>query len=113
MWFCKDIWYYIKLFMFHDIKKHGKHLKNDPYIKTYNNVVQTLPKFRPFDIGDGPYIIYTSKKKKDHFIKFVYVLKYKRIRLLLMTWMIHIPIFGVGPEISHEIVCEHYFNYPI
>jgi len=27
--------------------------------------------------------------------------------------MVHMPIFGVGPEISHEIVCEHYFNYSI
>tara|TARA_X000001036_G_C20435302_1_gene706977 strand:+ start:92 stop:433 length:342 start_codon:yes stop_codon:yes gene_type:complete len=113
MWFCEDIWNYIKGFMFHNIKKQGKHLKDDPYIQLYNKINNSLPKFRPFDIGDGPYIIYTSKKKKHHFIKFIYVIKYKKIRLLLVTWMVHMPIFGVGPQISHDIVCEHYFNYSI
>ena len=111
MWFCDDIWNYIKEFMFHNIKKHGKHLKNDPYIKIYNNITQSLPRFKPFDIGNGPYIIYTSREKSTYFIKFIYVLKYKKIRILIVTWMEHIPIFGVGSNIKNEIVCEHYFNY--
>ena len=47
MWFCEDIWNYIKGFIFHNIKKQGKHLKNDPYIQLYNKINNSLPKFRP------------------------------------------------------------------
>ena len=31
------------------------------YRKNYNKVIKKLPKFRPYDRGAGPYIIYTSK----------------------------------------------------
>ena len=41
MYIINELWYEIKSFMFHDIKKHGKHLKtNDLYVKNYNEVVK-------------------------------------------------------------------------
>ena len=40
MYIIDDCWNYIKTFLFHDIKIHGKHLKNDKHVKNYNNIVK-------------------------------------------------------------------------
>ena len=76
------------------------------------HIIMLSKPYQNFDLLVGMDHISFIQVKKDHFIKFVYVLKYKRIRLLLMILMIHIPIRR-RTEISHEIVCEHYFNYSI
>ncbi len=112
MFIVEEIWNHIKSFLIHNINVHGKHLQNDPYIKTHNIVVNNLPKFRPFDRGSGPYIIYSSSTKKYRFVKFVYTLKYKRIRQLIMTYMFYKPVFGIGHGAQHEIIYREYFNYP-
>jgi len=79
-----DVWNYIKTFLFHDIKIHGKHLKNDKYVKKYNNVVKIFP----FLIKkyNGPRIIYNSAKKGTRIVKFVYVLRHNRIRKLIIVY---------------------------
>lgn len=41
-YFPDDIWNNIQDFLIHDIKKHGKHLKNDIYIIQYNKVIKEL-----------------------------------------------------------------------
>jgi len=41
-YFPDDIWKNIEDFLIHDIKKHGKHLKNDPYIIQYNKVIDQM-----------------------------------------------------------------------
>ena len=84
MYIIDDIWNYIKTFLFHDIKIHGKHLKNDKYVKKYNNVVKIFP----FLIKkyNGPRIIYNSAKKGTRIVKFVYVLRHKRIRKLIIVY---------------------------
>ena len=69
------------------------------YIKKYNNIIVDLPRFKPFDRGDGPYIIYTSATKSYQFVKFVYTLKYKKIRkkkktkvIIKMGWLLTLVI---------------------
>ena len=51
--------------MFHNIKKHGKHLKKDKFVIKYNNVLKSIP--RPVIVSTGPRIIYTKvlQKKRD------------------------------------------------
>ncbi len=66
----EDIWGIIKSYMFHNIKIHGKHLKNDPYIIKYNQVMKNIPK--PNVPINGPRIIYSSMTKSTRFIKFIY-----------------------------------------
>lgn len=72
MYFYDEIWLYIKEFMFHNIKKQGRHLKNDIYIKKYNNVIKNIPK--PIIPLLGPKIVYSSslKDKGRRFIKYCY-----------------------------------------
>lgn len=64
-----DIWNLIKTYIFHDIKLHGKHLKNDPDVKIYNNIVKNLPK--PLISRVGQSITYLRDKNRD-----VYTFKY-------------------------------------
>ena len=65
-----DCWNLIKLFMYHNIKKHGKHLKNDNNVFLYNEVVKSIPTIQ--QPRTGPKIIYNSAKKKFRVVKFLY-----------------------------------------
>jgi hypothetical protein len=72
MYIVNDVWSIIKEFIFHNIKKQGKHLKNDINIKNYNNVMKNIPiKTIP---TNGPRIIYRSIKNDigRRFIKYCY-----------------------------------------
>ena len=70
MYIIEDIWREIKLFLFHDIKIHGKHLKNDKYVKMYNKVMKQVPvKYIP---ASGPRIVFQSNKIIDRCAKFLY-----------------------------------------
>ena len=71
-------------YIFHNIKIHGKHLKNDPNIKNYNNVVKELPHPEISRIGQS--ITYIRDKKRD-FLTFQYYVcinkkKYKYINII-------------------------------
>ena len=55
----EDVWREIKTYLFHNIKIHGKHLKNDKYIKKFNNIVTLIP--RKYSCKLGPRIIYFSR----------------------------------------------------
>ena len=46
MFIVEDVWELIKEYLFHNIKKQGKHLKDDIYIKNYNSILKTLPKLK-------------------------------------------------------------------
>ena len=72
MYFPDDLWFIIKDNLFHNIKKHGKHLKNKPEIKKFNNVIKSIPiKIIP---RLGPRIVYSSAKNEPgrRFIKYIY-----------------------------------------
>lgn len=73
MYIIRDIWIIIKHFLFHNIKIHGKHLKNDPFIKKYNSILQTIPK--PMIPAYGPRIIYSSMigAPGRRYIKYIYI----------------------------------------
>ena len=84
MYLVDDVWFHIKTFLFHNIKIHGKHLKNDIHVKNYNNSVKVfntiLKKYQ------GPKIIYLKKSEFHHLIKFIYEIKYKNIRKLIIEY---------------------------
>jgi len=58
MYFPYELWLIIKDNLFHNIQKHGKHLKIKPDIKKFNMVVKSIPiKIVP---RTGPRIVYSS-----------------------------------------------------
>ena len=70
MWIVEDIWREIKTYLIHNIKIHGKHLKNDKYVKMYNKVMKQIPiKYIP---ASGPRIVYQSNTIIDRCAKFLY-----------------------------------------
>lgn len=110
MYIVEDLWKHIKSFLIHNINIHGKHLKNDIYIKQYNHVVQSLPKFRPFDRGDGPFIVYSSRQNNYQYVKFIHVLKYKNIHRSIITYM-HRDSFSIGGELELDYLYDQYYNF--
>lgn len=84
MYFIDDVWFYIRTFLFHNIKIHGKHLKNDIYVKKYNNSIKVFNtiKKKPW----GPKVIYLRKTDTYQTIKFIYEIKYKNIRKLILEY---------------------------
>ena len=85
MFIINEIWLYIKTFIFHNIKIHEKHLKDDFNIKNYNLAIKHIPNL--LKVYEGPRIIYTSTKYNVRSVKFVYVLKHKNIRKLIITYL--------------------------
>ena len=69
-WIIDDVWVLIKTYLFHNIKIHGKHLKNDKYVINFNKVVKLIPGIYMPKIG--PRIVYCSALKSFRFVKFVY-----------------------------------------
>ena len=86
MFFIREIWMNIKEYLFHNIKKQGKHLKQDKDIIKYNITMKEIP--YPIVSRTGPRIIYTSSKKSVRFIKFVYHIKYKKINKTIIEYMV-------------------------
>ena len=87
MFIIEDIWKHIKSYMFHDIKIHGKHLKNDPYIIKYNDIMKNIP--RPSIPLNGPRIVFSSHKKNIRYVKFLYHINYfytRREMLIYNPW---------------------------
>ena len=70
MYFPVELWREIKSYIFHNIKIHGIHLKNDTEIKKFNKVVKSVPlKYKP---NIGPIIVYGLPRDCFRFVKFVY-----------------------------------------
>ena len=86
MLFINELWLKIKEYMFHNIKKQGKHLKDDKYIINYNSVMYSIP--TPIVSSTGPRIIYTSSKKQTRFIKLIYHIKYNNINKMIIEYMV-------------------------
>ena len=81
MYLPTDIWCYLKEFMFHNIKKHGKHLKKDKNIENYNSSIKIFKTIlKP---NQTPKIIYSSTKNKLKYVKFIYILQHLNIRRLV------------------------------
>ncbi len=70
MYIIEDVWREIKSYLIHNIKKHGKHLKDDKYVKQYNEVIKQIPiKYIP---ASGPRIVYQSNTIIHRCAKFLY-----------------------------------------
>jgi len=67
-WIIDEIWREIKTYLFHNIKIHGKHLKNNIHIQEFNKTLKDIPKL--YIPRLGPRIIYNFNKFK--FAKFLY-----------------------------------------
>ena len=113
-----DVWNYIKEFIFHDIKKHGKHLKDDKNIKKYNEIIKKLPML--IHKAETARIIYNSGKKDVRFIKFVYIIKHKRVRRLIIEYQTFNSIYkkserkwgvkNLSDELHEKFRKEYYEN---
>ena len=114
-WIIEDVWREIKTYLFHNIKIHGKHLKNDKYVKKFNKIVKSLPgKYIP---RTGPRIVYCSATRPFRYVKFIYKVpapimikqNMKRYKLLI-EWM---PMNNLD---ENEIKMEYYKDvipYPL
>ena len=62
----------IRYCIFHNIKRHGKHLKNTPEVKLFNTCIKEIPKILyPYV---GPRIIYTNKTVFHWYIILIFIL---------------------------------------
>jgi hypothetical protein len=82
----EDVWRYIKIFLFHNINIHGKHLENNKYIKKYNNIIKKIPIL--LHENDGIRIVYNSALVPIRIVKFIYAIKQKNIRKLIIEYLI-------------------------
>ena len=87
MYIIDDVWMYIKQFIFHDIKIHGKHLEDNKHIKKYNSIIKEIPML--LHENDSIRIVYNSAMKPIRIVKFVYVIKQKNIRRLVIEYNIY------------------------
>lgn len=70
MFLPEELWREIKSFIFHDIKNHGRHLKNNREIKQFNKVTKSIPgKYEP---NIGPIIVYGLPRRNFRTVRFIY-----------------------------------------
>lgn len=109
-WIVEDIWKEIKLYLFHNIKIHGKHLKNDKNIIQFNKVINSMPlKYIP---ASGPRIIFQSNTIIDRCAKFLYRVQApctlsKRRYSLRYKLIIEYVLIG---NYTRDEIREHYYN---
>ena len=111
MYIINDIWKLIKEYLFHNIKKQGKHLKNNKYIHDYNNILKTLPKM--YIPRMGPRIIYNSFKREFRIVKFIYHINHKTWKKskTIIVFSPYIQYYGVSEDTNDEIVLYEYNNF--
>ena len=111
MFIVEDVWELIKEYLFHDIKKQGKHLKDDVYIKNYNSILKTLPKM--YIPRTGPRIVYNSYKREFRIVKFLYHIYHKTWKrsktIIVISPYKH--YYGVSENINDDIVLHEYNNF--
>ena len=111
MFIVEDVWKLIKEYLFHDIKRQGKHLKDDVYIKNFNSILKTLPKM--YIPRTGPRIVYSSVKREFRLVKFLYHIYHKTWKRTktIMEISPYIQYYGLGQRINDEIVLYEYNNF--
>ncbi len=108
MYIINNLWLLIKEYLFHNIKKQGKHLKNDPYIKKYNTILTDLPNLSiP---RTGARIIYRNNNKDWKIVKFLYHLHYNGWCKLIIYDLPYQYYFCVGEKINDQLVLDEYYN---
>lgn len=107
-----DVWREIKTYLFHNIKIHGKHLKNDKFVKNFNNVVKLVP--RKYSCKLGPRIIYFSRSGYNgelfRFVKFLYKIPAPRfLKKNIPMYKLVIEIME-NKDTTNEKINEEYFK---
>ena len=116
-----DVWGEIKNFLFHNIKKQGKHLKKgNVNIFLYNEVVKSIPIIK--SPRTGPKIIYNSATKKFRIAKMLYhgvqlkngarplynsIIEYISIEQFKPK---HVTLYGTRLTTNNTIKCYYYKN---
>ena len=112
-WIVEDIWKEIKLYLFHNIKIHGKHLKNDKNIIQFNKVINSMPlKYIP---ASGPRIVYQSNTIIDRCAKFLYKVQAPCTlskRRYSLRYKLIIEYVLIGNYTRDEIRAHYYNNIP-
>ena len=86
--FIDDIWKIIKSYMIFNIHKDGQHLKNDKYHINFNNIVYFLKKNLinlEREMGT-PYMVRSSVQYNCKYIKYLYHIRHKNIRKLIIEY---------------------------
>ena len=79
VWILPELWReIIKPCLFHNIKTQGKHLKNDTYIKKYNEVIKSIPRKYNIKRGNMIRIIYNSATNSFRITKMFYMVPHPR-----------------------------------
>ena len=117
MWFPEELWNNIKDFLIHDIKKHGKHLKDDDNILTFNSCMNSIP--RPYPPKIGPRIVYNSVKKEFRIVTYLYYLspfsnskygKKNSIKCIIVKCPLNY-FHSVNRNMNDNIVRNEYYSY--
>jgi len=87
-YFIDDIWNIIKSYMIFNIHKDGHHLKDDKYHRHYNNIIGFFKKniiSLEREMGT-PYMVHSSIKHNCKYIKYLYHIRHKNIRKLIIEY---------------------------
>lgn len=111
MYFPEGIWFNITSFMVHNIKRHGKHLKDDIHIKNYSNSISIFKDC--LRKVNGVRVIYNSKvrysvidNKKIYFYKIMYDLMINHNTNKIRET----GIFRDERNTESSINCDHYLE---
>lgn len=110
MYIINELWGLIKEYLFHNIKKQGKHLKSDIHIQKYNSILKTLPKM--YIPRTGPRIVYNSFKRKFRIVKFLYHIYHKTWKRskTIIEYTPYTQYYCIDHIINHAIVSDDYYN---
>ena len=79
VWILPELWReIIKPCLFHNIKTQGKHLKNNTYIKKYNEVIKSIPRKYNIKKGRGLRVVYNSSTNSFRITKMFYMVPHPR-----------------------------------
>jgi len=104
-----DIWYIVKSFLFHNIKQHGKHLKDDNNIKIYNNSMKKI-NTSLYESNSVRIVLFEKRDKNKSY--FFYRFCYHLIINNINKTIIEIGMYNkddVNEEINSKI-SEEYYN---
>ena len=111
MYIYKDLWIIIKDYLIHNIKNHGKHLKNNNLILKKNEIIESLPKKKIPHLG--PRIYYDLKRNNLKVVKYIYkiYLNEKRNLYKLIIEIFELPKdYKENNKIYDEEIRENYYS---
>ncbi len=104
-----DVWYIVKSFLFHNIKQHGMHLKDNNNIKIYNNSMKKI-NTSLYESNSVRIVLFEKRdqNKSYFFYRFCYHLIINNInKTIIETGMYNKD--GLNEEINSKI-SEEYYN---